>query len=121
MSIPGRRAERLAHQIRVEMAEMLVRGLKDPRIGFATVTRVELSGDLHHARVLVSVIGSPEEKQGTIDGLSSAAGFIRHEIGHRLALRRAPELTFVLDHGAEEGERIEMLLHKLHKDDTPSE
>ncbi len=121
MSLPGRRAERLGHQIRVEMAEMLTRELKDPRIGFATVTRVEVSGDLHHARVLVSVIGSAEEQQGTIEGLSSAAAFIRHEIGHRLALRRAPELTFVLDHGTEEGEEIEMILQKIHKESSPSE
>ena len=121
MSIPGRRPERLGHQIRVEMAEMLTRELKDPRIGFATVTRVEVSGDLHHARVLVSVIGSADEQQGTIEGLSSAAGFIRHEIGHRLALRRAPELTFVLDQGADEGEKIQMILQKIHKESPPSE
>jgi ribosome-binding factor A len=121
MSMTGRRPERLAQQIRVELAEMIVRQLQDPRIGFATVTRVELSPDLHHARVLVSVFGSPEEQQGTIAGLSSAAGFIRHEIGHRLALRRAPDLTFVLDHGADEGEKIEMLLQKIHKGSAPAE
>jgi ribosome-binding factor A len=117
MTLPGRRTERLAHELRVVLAEMIARELKDPRIGFATVTRVELTADLHYARVLVSVLGNPEEQQGTIEGLTSAAGFIRHEIGHRLALRRAPELTFVLDHGAEEGERIEALLEKLHKVD----
>jgi ribosome-binding factor A len=121
MSVPGRRTERLAHQIRVELAELMARELKDPRIGFATVTRVELSPDLHYARVFVSVLGTPEEQAGTIDGLSSAVGFIRHEIGHRLTLRRVPELTFLVDHGAEEGERIEMLLRKIHKDSVPSE
>jgi ribosome-binding factor A len=121
MSVPGRRTERLAHQIRVELAEMIARELKDPRIGFATVSRVELSADLHHAKVFVSVLGTPEEQEGTIEGLSSAAGFIRHEIGHRLTLRRVPELTFLVDHGAEEGERIEMLLRKIHKDSVPPE
>jgi ribosome-binding factor A len=121
MSVPGRRTERLAHQIRVELAELIARELKDPRIGFATVTRVELSPDLNHARVLVSVLGSPEEQVGTIEGLSSAAGFIRHEIGHRLTLRRVPELTFVLDQGAEEGEKIEVLLRKIHNDSASSE
>jgi ribosome-binding factor A len=121
MSMTGRRPERLAQQIRVELAEMMVRELKDPRIGFATVTGVELSPDLHHARVLVSVLGSSEEQQETIAGLSSAAGFIRHEIGHRLALRRVPELTFVLDHGVDEGEKIERLLQKIHKDRASSE
>jgi ribosome-binding factor A len=100
----------------VELAELISRQVKDPRIGFATVTRVELTTDLHHARVYVSVLGNPEEQKNNIDGLSSAAGFLRHEIGHRLAMRRAPELEFVLDHGAEAGERIEMLLQQLHKD-----
>jgi ribosome-binding factor A len=109
--------ERLASQMRDEIADLIARELKDPRIGFTTVTRVELSGDLHHARVLVSVLGSSETQQGTLAGLSSATGYIRHEIGHRLRLRRAPELTFVLDHGAEEGQKIEMLLEKLKRSD----
>ncbi len=115
MSVPGRRTDRLGHQIRVELAELISRQVKDPRIGFATVTRVELTADLHHARVFVSVLGSPEEQQSSIEGLSSAAGFLRHEIGHRLALRRVPELAFILDHGAEAGEKIEMLLQEIHE------
>ena len=109
----GHRTERLAHLIQEEIAEMLVRELKDPRIGFATITRIDLSADFHHARVLVSVWGEEEAQQGTLEGLTSAAGYIRHDIGRRLKLRRAPELTFVLDHGAEESERIESLLQKL--------
>jgi ribosome-binding factor A len=115
MSLPGRRTERLGHQIRVELAELISRGVKDPRIGFATVTRVELTADLHHARVFVSVLGNPEEQKNNIEGLSSAAGFLRHEIGHRLALRRAPELEFILDHGAEAGEKIERLLQEIQR------
>lgn len=115
MSIAGRRTDRLGHQIRVELAELLSRQVKDPRIGFATVTRVELTADLHHARVYVSVLGTPEEQQSSIEGLSSAAGFLRHEIGHRLALRRVPELAFILDHGLEAGEKIEMLLNEIHQ------
>ena len=105
----------------MELAELISRQVKDPRIGFATVTRVEMTADLNHARVFVSVLGSPEEQQNSIEGLSSAAGFLRHEIGQRLALRRAPELDFILDHGAEAGEKIEMLLQQLHKDDEASE
>jgi ribosome-binding factor A len=116
MSTPGRRAERLASQIREEIAELITRGLKDPRIGFATVTRVELSADLRHARVGVSVIGSGEAQEASLEGLSSAAGYIRHEIGHRMRVRYAPELTFVLDHGAEESQKIEMLLQKLKEE-----
>jgi ribosome-binding factor A len=115
MSGQGRRSERLGHQIRVELAEILTRQVKDPRIGFATVTRVEMTPDLHYARVYVSVFGSREDQERSIEGLSSASGFLRHEIGHRLDLRRAPELAFILDHGAEDGERIEMLLRKIRE------
>jgi len=118
MNIKGRRTERLGHQIRVELAELISRQVKDPRIGFATVTRVELTADLHHARVFVSVLGNPEEQKNNIEGLSSAAGFLRHEIGHRLALRRAPELSFILDHGVEAGEKIEILLQQLHEEEN---
>ncbi len=113
MNTPGRRAERLASQIQQEIADLIARGLKDPRIGFATVTRVELSPDLRHARVGISVIGSAEAQEASVEGLRSAAGFIRHEIGHRIRLRFTPELTFILDHGAEEAQKIEMLLQKL--------
>jgi ribosome-binding factor A len=118
MSIAGRRTDRLGHEIRVILAELIARQVKDPRIGFATVTRVEMTADLHYARVYVSVLGTPEEQESSIEGLSSAAGFLRHEIGHRLDLRRVPELAFILDHGAEAGERIEMLLQQIHKDEN---
>ena len=117
MTVPGRRAERLADQLRSEVAELIEQELKDPRIGFATVTRVEVSGDLHYARVWISVWGGTEVQQATLQGLASAAGFIRYEIGHRLNLRRAPEFTFRLDRGVEEAQKIESLLGKLNKED----
>jgi ribosome-binding factor A len=117
MSIAGRRTDRLGHEIRVILAELIARQVKDPRIGFATVTRVEMTADLHYARVYVSVLGTPEEQESSIEGLSSAAGFLRHEIGHRLDLRRAPELDFVLDRGAEAMEKIELLLQQIHKNE----
>ena len=113
MAVPGRRAERLADQIRAEVAEMISGELKDPRIGFSTVTGVEVSGDLRHARVSVSILGSADEQQKSLQGLSSATGYIRHELAQRLTLRRVPELIFLLDHQAEENERLEMLLRKL--------
>ncbi|MGB7590426.1 MAG: 30S ribosome-binding factor RbfA [Terriglobia bacterium] len=116
MTVPGHRAERLADRIRAEVAEMISTAVKDPRIGFATVTGVDMSGDLHHARVSVSVLGSADARQKSLEGLTSAAGFIRHELGHRLRLRRTPEVAFVLDHAAEENERLEMLLQKLKKE-----
>ncbi len=113
MPTHGNRVERLAEQIREEIADMVVAELKDPRIGLVTVTRVELSGDLRHARVLFSVLGNEQDEQKTLEGLSSAAGYLRGEIGRRLRVRRAPELVFVLDHGAQESEKIERLLRKL--------
>jgi len=116
MTVPGHRAERLADQIRAEVAEMISTELKDPRIGFATVTGVDMSGDLQHARVSISVLGSADAQQKSLEGLTSASGYIRHELAQRLRLRRVPELTFVLDRTAEEDQRLEMLLQKLKHD-----
>ena len=117
MPAHGHRLERLADQLREEIAGIIARELKDPRLGLLTVTRVELSGDLHHARVLVSVLGDAEAQEQTLEGLSSAAGYLRGQIGRRLKVRRAPELVFVLDHGAEESQKIEALLQKLKRDE----
>ncbi len=113
MSALGHRLERLADQMREEIAAMMTTELKDPRIGLATVTRVELSGDLRHARVLVSVLGDEAAGKKTLEGLSSAAGYLRGELGRRLRVRGAPELVFILDHGAEAAQKIEELLEKL--------
>jgi ribosome-binding factor A len=113
MTVPGHRAERLADRIRAEVAEMVSAELKDPRIGFATVTGVDMSGDFHHARVSVSVLGSADAQQKSLEGLTSAAGYVRRELAHRLRLRRVPELTFVLDPAAEENAKLEALLQKL--------
>ncbi len=117
MAVPGHRLERLADEIRDVVAEMVATELKDPRIGFATVTRVDLSADVAHARVLVSVMGSEEVQRKTLEGLSSAAGYVRRELGRRLRLRRSPEVTFVLDRGAEDASRIDALLQKIQKSD----
>ncbi len=97
MPIHGHRAERLADQIRAEVAEIVSGELKDPRIGLAAVTAVEMSGDLHHARVSVSVWGDSDAQQKSLQGLASATGYVRHELALRLRLRHTPELTFVLD------------------------
>jgi ribosome-binding factor A len=108
--------ERLADQIRDDVAEMVAGELKDPRIGLATVTRVELSADLRHARVMVDVAGDEQAQGETIEGLSSATGFVRRELGKRLRLRRAPEVVFVLDRGLENETKIEALLERLKKE-----
>ncbi|HEV3276006.1 MAG TPA: 30S ribosome-binding factor RbfA [Terriglobia bacterium] len=115
--VPGHRHERLADQIRTEVAEMVEGELKDPRIGFVTVTHVDLSPDFTHARVLVSVLGSEEERAESLAGLASAAGYVRREVTRRLRLRRSPEIAFVPDRGAEEAARVEDLLGKLHSDE----
>ena len=110
MPRPGHRTERLADLIRMEVAEMVEGELKDPRVGLATVTRVELSPDMRHGRIIVSVMEESAAQQETLAGLASAAGFIRRELAQRLRLRCAPELAFVLDREAEETERVERLL-----------
>lgn len=115
MTVPGRRQARLQDQIRAELAEMITLELKDPRIGFATVTHVELTADLQSAHIWVSVLGEKEAQEGTLEGLSSATGYLRHELSHRLRLRRVPELTFVLDHSTEDVLRIESLIDKANK------
>jgi ribosome-binding factor A len=112
----GHRRERLADQLRIEVAEMIEGELRDPRIGFATVTRVELSPDLRHGRVWVSVMGGEESCVETLAGLSSATGYVRREISRRLSLRRAPEIVFVLDRGAEETERVQKLLDEIKRE-----
>lgn len=117
MTAGGWRVDRVADQIRSEVAEIITGELKDPRIGFATVTRVEVSHDLHHARIWVAVLGDEAAQLRAVGGLSSAAGYVRHEIAHRLRLRRAPELTFLLDRGLEESSRIDKLLQGL-KDES---
>ena len=92
---------------------MLVRGLKDPRIGFVTVTGVDLSPDLRHAKVFVSVMGAEEQKKGTMEALGHAAGWIRHELGQRIRLRHLPELVFLPDVSQEYGEKIDRLLDEI--------
>jgi ribosome-binding factor A len=116
MSVHGHRRERLADQIRDDLAEMLAGELRDPRIGLATVTRVELGPDLRHARVLVSVLGDAKAKSDTLEGLSWAASYVRRELGRRLGLRRTPEVLFVLDRGPEQQIRIEGLLEKIKEE-----
>jgi len=91
--------------------------LKDPRIGFATVTAVRISPDLRLARVFVSVFGSEDEQSETMAGLRSAAPHLRGEVGRQVRLKYLPELIFELDTGAQEAARLEGLLRKIHDED----
>lgn len=115
MTIPGRRPQRVGEQIREEISSLLVSGLKDPRIGFATVTGVRVSADLRHAQVYVSILGSAEQRQESLRRLEAASAFLRRELAHRLRIRHVPELRFELDTSVEYGARIEELLERTHR------
>ena len=109
----SRRPERLGEQIREEVARIVASDLKDPRLGFVTVTRVELSADLRHARVLVGVLGSEADRSRTLAVLAQAAGFVRREIGRRIRMRFAPEIEFRYDRGLEGTDQVARLLGEL--------
>ncbi|MCK4437138.1 30S ribosome-binding factor RbfA, partial [bacterium] len=87
----------------------------DPRIGFITITDVELSRDLRHAKVFISVYGDESEKEKALKGLSSAAGFIRREVGKRVKLRYTPEIVFKWDRSIEKGAQIEEVLRRIRQ------
>ena len=107
--------ERLGEALREEIETMVEGELADPRIGLATVTAVELAEDGRSARILVSVEGTDEECQSSLEGLTAAAGFIRHEVADRLHLRRAPEVFFQLDRSEKLSSRIDELLKRSKK------
>jgi ribosome-binding factor A len=109
-----RRSERVAEGIREEVATFLAEDAKDPRIvGLVTVTGVDVTRDLRHAKVFVSILGSDEERQATLEGLESAAGHLRSRIGRALRLRVAPEVTFRYDESIARAAKIEALLAGL--------
>jgi ribosome-binding factor A len=107
------RQEQLAEVIAEELSDLIRTRMKDPRIGFASITDVELSGDLRHAKVFVSVLGTPEEQRATLQGLEHAVGFLRHELAQRLTIRYTPEILFRLDESIERGTRILQLIHEM--------
>ena len=108
-----KRSEKVAEAIHEIISGLLIKGLKDPRIGFATITGVKVTDDLHQATVYFTVIGSEEEKKDTGRGLDSARGFIRKEMGKELHMRYVPELIFRYDESVEYGSRIETILKEI--------
>jgi ribosome-binding factor A len=100
-------------QIQHEISLMLARDLKDRRIGFVTLTGVEMSKDLRHAKIYVSTMGSSKEQEQSLEALNHASGWIRRELGQRLRLRFLPELVFKTDTSQEYGERIDRLLDEI--------
>lgn len=109
------RVNRVAEQMKKEMSDIIEHRLKDPRVGFVTVTGVDVTGDLQDATVYISVLGDEEKKAATLEGLNKARGFIRTEIGKRIRLRKTPEIQFKFDQSIEYGSHIDHLLNDLHR------
>ncbi|MDN4614716.1 30S ribosome-binding factor RbfA [Leifsonia sp. F6_8S_P_1B] len=112
------RARKLADRIKVIIAKRLDRGLRDPRLGFVTITDVQVTGDLQHATVFYTVYGSEEERQGTAAALKAATGMLRTEVGKNITARLTPTLEFQLDAIPENAAHIEDLLRQAHQRDT---
>jgi ribosome-binding factor A len=110
------RSNRVGEQIKKELSQIIQREIKDPRIGFVTVTGVEVSGDLSQAKVFISIFGDEEKQEDSLKALEKAKGFMRTEIGRRVRLRHTPELIFKVDESVEYGNRIETLLTKIKKE-----
>jgi ribosome-binding factor A len=115
----SRRIARLNEQLRSDLSELIVREVKDPRLaGMVTVTTVDISPDLRHAKVYVSVLGSEDDRKHTLQALRSATGFLRTQIAARMTTKRAPDLQFMLDVSIERGERIMQLIREVERE-TP--
>jgi ribosome-binding factor A len=117
-----RRAERVGEEIREEVARLLARGVKDPRIGFLTVTRADVTPDLRVARVYVAAMGDEGQRRKSLEGLRRATGYVRRELGRRLRLRYTPEVVFELDTGLDATDRVAQLLAGVHiPDEDPGD
>ncbi|MGQ9871202.1 30S ribosome-binding factor RbfA [Leptodesmis sp.] len=114
----SRRVARVSELIKREVSQMLLTDIKDDRVGagMVSVTDVDVSGDLQHAKIFVSIYGTPEAKAETMAGLKAAAGFVRSELGQRIRLRRTPEIVFLEDNSLERGDRILSLLNRLSQE-----
>jgi ribosome-binding factor A len=116
-----RRTDRLNEQLRQEITLLVRDEVRDPRVGLATVTAVETSPELDHARVYIRTLGGEEEQEAALAGLRSAAPFVRGQLGKRLRMRRVPELHFQYDRMLDEAARIEQLLREALPDDEERE
>ncbi len=114
----GRRVERVAALIRREFSELLVNGIRDQRVqqGMVSVTEVEVSGDLQHCKIFVSVFGHASLADDVLAGLDAARGFVKGELARRLQMRRAPEVVFQLDRGLEKGTSVLSVLDRLQEE-----
>src|SRR5689334_5950035 len=117
--IMSMRQERIQSQMVQEISDIIRRELRDPRLGFVTLTGAEVSRDLRHAKVFVSVLGDDEARKAAVKALNGASGLLRGEFARRAHLRVAPEITFHLDEGIERGQHIFELLHSVADDLKP--
>jgi ribosome-binding factor A len=112
--MPGRRIDQIEKLLRIELSEIIEREIHDPRVGLTTVTAVKVSPDLRHGHVFVTVLGDDTQRKKAIEGLRSAASFVRRSLSKRLHhMKRIPELTFDYDEAVEKGIRIEQLLDQI--------
>lgn len=112
-----KRSSQVAEVIKREMSDIIANEIKDPRLGFVTVTGVDLSDDLRYAKIFVSIFGEGDKRKETLKCLHSAKGFIRREIGTRLRLRYCPDFDFKVDDSIAYGDKIDRLLNQISKED----
>ena len=119
IDMPSYRAERMSHQVQQQVSIMFTRGVSDPRLAGANVTRVETSGDLRYVKIYIAPIrGDSEATDEMMAALDHATGFFRHEIAGNLDLKFAPEIRFILDHAIEKGEHFLEVLEQIHQQET---
>ena len=112
-----KRTDRIGALMQRDISDILQRQIKDPRVGFCTITHVEVSSDLRHAKVHVSIMGDEAQCQSSMAGLKNAAGFIRREIGQRLSLRYTPEIRFIRDKSVDHILTVDKLLKQIATED----
>ncbi len=111
--MPFKRAIQVAEALKREASDIIANHLKDHRLGFITVTGVEMADDLRYAKIFLSVMGDEEARERSLQGLESAKGFVRRELGQRLRLKFTPEIDFRIDQSVATGDRIDRLLHQI--------
>jgi len=117
--LPYKRSQRVSHQLKKEVSDIISRRVKNPHIGFFTITDVEVTSDLKNAKIFISIL-MEEERVPTMEALTASASFIRNELSRRLRMKTIPQLTFHLDTSAEYGNKIERLFKKLHEEEGGS-
>jgi len=114
--VASQRAQRVAETIHKEISNLLIKGLKDPRIGFVTITSVDITSDLRQAKVYYTLMGSQDDRDQTQSGLNSSSSFVRQQLGKVLRMRHIPEVHFIYDASFDYGQRIEKLLSEVKPD-----